>query len=263
MENFLKVRSYLFSVMLAVTAYPIHAMAGGMDPGGGDAYAAEFVSIGHQLVRVVTDLKGNNLPFTFQQFEQAIAQTEVVSLERVFLNGSEKDAVNYPAVPKIEMGRERWDQIEEDAGRRYRLVMHEYLGIMGVDDRDYQVSGAIVANVNRPVSSVFCTFSDPSRPRDPARYQITATSYDDAPAVVRGIVPRELGGRLFTRNAYIRMEKGASYASEITFGTNFGTYVLRASGRRPILTKLTVIRDNLPPIQGTATCRQSRIGKDG
>jgi len=121
------------------------AFAGAVSGGGGDQYALSFVETAHS---VLTWLQSNPNPYVSPSaFAEAIKTTEVVSVDRALsLAGLNKDAINYPSLKKIELSRPGWDRLES-ANVRNALVFHEYLGIMGVDDSRYQISGDILRQV--------------------------------------------------------------------------------------------------------------------
>jgi len=80
-------------------------------------------------------------------FEKAITNTHVDSTEgRLFLNGVLKDAINYPTQNKIVFNRLAWRDLSGERNR-FLFVLHEYLGIMGLDDSRYTVSGAALKEI--------------------------------------------------------------------------------------------------------------------
>jgi hypothetical protein len=78
-------------------------------------------------------------------FSNAVAKTIVRSDEHAFLGGTlfsegqEVDAVNFPDEGRILVNRSRWIRSTDE--QKLFLTMHEYLGILGMSDRDYQISG--------------------------------------------------------------------------------------------------------------------------
>lgn len=107
---------------------------------GGDEYAKEFVTLAYDLME---SLQKNPIPMVDNQaLLAAIRQTKVNSRPSLTLRGNEVDAINYPdpTEPKILLSRAAWDRMATARHRRVFLVLHEYLGIMGVDDSNYQIS---------------------------------------------------------------------------------------------------------------------------
>jgi hypothetical protein len=76
------------------------------------------------------------------EFRRVIKDTLVTSIDRVFVGGVEKDMANYPDLVRIDISRSRFPQIPRDA-RLKALVLHEYLGIMRVDDLGYRISSRL------------------------------------------------------------------------------------------------------------------------
>lgn len=117
------------------------AATGGTDVGnGGDDYSREFVSI---ALDIAESLALNPMPgVDAKSFLDTVSLTKVNSSPRIVLRGYEVDAVNYPDSnpPQIVVNRAGWDRLSVEPHRRAFLVLHEYLGIMKIDDSKYQIS---------------------------------------------------------------------------------------------------------------------------
>lgn len=114
------------------------ASDGGVTSNGGDSVAAEFTKVGRHIVEILRTQV--NAAVSSEQFAQAVSTTLVASKDRTILRGNEVDAINYPSERRIEVSRIRWLENKDLVRRRYVLVMHEYLGILGIDDSRYQIS---------------------------------------------------------------------------------------------------------------------------
>ncbi|MGZ3693198.1 MAG: hypothetical protein ACXWQO_03270 [Bdellovibrionota bacterium] len=116
----------------------------GTDRGnGGDEYSNAFIN---QALDVAEGLAQNPIPgVDAKAFQLAVQNTFVNSQERLVLRGNDVDAINIPdsVNPKILVSRAGWDRLETTPHRRAFLVLHEYLGIMGVDDSRYQISNRL------------------------------------------------------------------------------------------------------------------------
>ncbi len=113
----------------------------GFDVGnGGDRYAGEFVEIGEEIVETLIHSPRAGIDSTAML--EAIRKTKVVSKDSLELDGKAIDAINYPLAtpPRIEVNRDAWDRMKWRRHDKIFLVMHEYLGILGVDDSNYQIS---------------------------------------------------------------------------------------------------------------------------
>ena len=111
--------------------------------GGGDEFALSFVSLGNAIVGFFENLElGRAFPeVKVDELRRAVAETRVESREVLLLRGAEVDAINYAADRLIQLSRKRWgEQRESDPSNLYPLVLHEYLGIMGVPDSNYEIS---------------------------------------------------------------------------------------------------------------------------
>jgi hypothetical protein len=89
-----------------------------------------------------------------QALRKAIKQTSVESTDEILLLPSgestgavTKDALNWFSKKRIVFNREAWDMIPAGS-RRAALVLHEFLGIMGVDDKDYGYSRELFENAS-------------------------------------------------------------------------------------------------------------------
>ena len=139
-------KTMIISILLAATAL---ADSGGDSSGGGDFRSLQFVQLAWKLDEILKPMAEKGIidlgAFDFSRFEKAIQKTKVsITTEKIFVNGIEKDAKNDPnkKPPEIVLNADRWDAIAEGS-RRGALALHEYLGIMGIDDRKYQISSKL------------------------------------------------------------------------------------------------------------------------
>jgi hypothetical protein len=120
------------------------AFAGNELGNGGDSFAQEFVAIGRKLAEL---LENNPDPaFSAGIFQESVKRAAVSSKDKLELRGAEVDAINYPESGRIEINRSRWK--EYGLREKTSLVFHEYLGVAGVDDSNYEVSGRYVGLPN-------------------------------------------------------------------------------------------------------------------
>lgn len=126
-------------LVLALMLCPLVAGARvGNDQGnGGDMYAAEFVNIAWKVANFLRNSQITEV--NVDKFEQTVRRTKVESTTRpLSLNHLPKDAINYPRQSRIVFNRGRWKAM--DNGERPVLVLHEYLGLMGVEGASYDYS---------------------------------------------------------------------------------------------------------------------------
>lgn len=138
-----RISSLLLIGMLGGTG---SARAGHEEGNGGDSLALAFVKDAKELVRSLAPQK-SELPFDLAKLTKAINTTYVTSTDDVLeLKGAVKDAINYPGLQTIVFNRKRWQTMANENVRK-ALVLHEYLGVIGVDDKNYDISTSWVLRV--------------------------------------------------------------------------------------------------------------------
>jgi hypothetical protein len=132
------------------TSRDIHfAVAGGGSEvgNGGDTWSIDFVSTANrtaeEISRMTPEQRYGVEPLSLSK---TIELTKVESTpEPIFIGGIQKTAINYPNQKKILLSRPSWDAVKNMIVKR-RLALHEFLGIMRIDDQNYQISSKIYAN---------------------------------------------------------------------------------------------------------------------
>lgn len=134
----LLILTFLFSV-------ETYAVGGGSEIGnGGDGVVMEVSIIATRISTYA--LSSPNQDVNLQTLGAAISSTKIESTsDELFLAGEVKDAINYPKEKRIVFNRHRWSQLAPQA--KASLVLHEYLGVMGIKDDKYQISKEIVSNL--------------------------------------------------------------------------------------------------------------------
>ena len=124
----------------------VSAFSGVRDVGnGGDAIVLEFTTLARQVSKDIQINAQYLFPeFSAEDLETAIASTKVMSVEKTILNGIEKDAINYPGLGLIKINRSRWGARSVSTEKLRALVLHEYLGIMNINDADFIISGRLI-----------------------------------------------------------------------------------------------------------------------
>ncbi len=127
--------------LMFTASFPTFADATGVGHGGGgDVFVYEFQNVAG---KVLEQLRQQAIPgVNADDLTEIIAKARVSSQERVFLNGSEVDAANYPDndPPLIYVSREAWTRNASEPYLRAVLVLHEYLGLRRVDDVNFNIS---------------------------------------------------------------------------------------------------------------------------
>lgn len=129
------------------------ALAGHEVGNGGDAIVAEFLEIAEKFVKEFREVPPANLPFDLNVFAKAVDgcrnddKKMESTTEDLVLNGVRKDAINYPSTGRIVIQRLRWLSLPYYLKRR--LVLHEFLWLIGVDDGDYRISSSLIDSAYR------------------------------------------------------------------------------------------------------------------
>jgi hypothetical protein len=126
---------------------------GGEHSGGGGYRELQFKGIGYAIVDVLPGAK--HVPrllkrLDFKRLKKVIDETRVEATDELLRPSPQgkilpaliKDALNTPRKKVIQFNIDSWDALP-DGGSRAALVLHEYLGIMGVDDSIYKYSHLI------------------------------------------------------------------------------------------------------------------------
>jgi hypothetical protein len=142
---------WIFSLAVFLSA-PSFAMATSLGPGsggGGDAYALEFTSLGQKIIaeihrneslRALLDSGEYGSTIT-SLFEDKVRDSTVETKDHVLFDDREVDATNDPKRSHIDLSRSRWPRLTISLGHQAALVLHEYLGLIGVYDKYYEISG--------------------------------------------------------------------------------------------------------------------------
>lgn len=132
-------KMFFLSLILTLVA-AASAFAGGNELGnGGDLVAQEFVAAGKKLVEELKAKPDARIP-DLSKFEEIVNTAKVSTAESLTLHGNEVDAINYPEEKHIDVSRSRWR--EYGPGKRASLVLHEYLGLAKVEDKQYEISSS-------------------------------------------------------------------------------------------------------------------------
>lgn len=135
-----------FSLFLVLGFSFANAFAGNEGAHGGDPYGLEFATLGDELSKLLNKYETvhpdlfQKYHFTALRFASSVKSTRLVSGEGsdVILNGNEVDAINTPQLSQILINRTRWRESELSA--RVKLVLHEYFGILAVEQDRYNAS---------------------------------------------------------------------------------------------------------------------------
>ncbi len=117
---------------------------------GGDLVAQEFIAAGRKLVQELRAKPDPRIP-DVEKLAKMVETVKVSTAETLTLHGNEVDAINFPEERHIDVSRSRWR--DYGAGKRASLVLHEYLGVLNVDDKQYEISGSYADAFAVPVEN--------------------------------------------------------------------------------------------------------------
>lgn len=110
---------------------------------GGDTYALEFITVAKDIYTYLKISQPQSIPL--DKLDRILNEAQVESTdEELYLNKLPKEAINYPAKKRIIFNRTAWLNMKE--GLKPTLVLHEYLGLLGLDDSSYAISTAALKN---------------------------------------------------------------------------------------------------------------------
>ncbi len=155
---------------------PTPQQRGGANGGGGDHNSQAFAKIGFDIATRLASQPGS-IQIDTKLLQAAVSETEVeFTTEELSLDGVRKEARNYPLRKFIRVNQGAWDVMSHSA--REALVLHEYLGIMKIDDTNYVISYKLL---NFVAEKLVCEVGyDNGRSRDSrlsARSETIANTY--------------------------------------------------------------------------------------
>ena len=129
------------------------ASAGHDQGNGGDIYALQFVSVAQKVTQYLLESKTPKLDLNTLRAAVATVKVETTDNE-LYLNGLPKDALNFPKEHRIVFNRRRWRAM--DPGEKPALVLHEYLGILGIENASYSYSRSLLGSFKYDDSHIQC-----------------------------------------------------------------------------------------------------------
>ncbi len=142
--------SIIFILFCGISA---HAGSEGSDRGGGDPYSHEFTSVARKSLRFLYENKACVPPeLSLLKLQESIDTTLVLSKKKTYLEKNvEVSAINFPQAciygethlpqtPCIIVNQGSWDEMKNNVSRIVKLSLHEYFGIMKLNDQRYKFS---------------------------------------------------------------------------------------------------------------------------
>lgn len=124
--------------------------------GGGDAESLKFSMIANRAAMIIRDNQTQFPEIKYEVFIDAIKRIKIkITNEDLMVNGEKKDAINYPAESLIKVNRFAFRSLTSNSMLQIALVVHEYLGILAVDDSNYFISSRIGGILQKENESLF------------------------------------------------------------------------------------------------------------
>jgi hypothetical protein len=128
-----------FSTSCSVSRSGPSGGGGDIAGNGGEATVLEFKAASRTALAIAHASPEISEKVDLKQLEASVNEAVVQSVDqKLFVQGVEKDAVNYPSTRKIFVNRARWRLLDDST--RLALVLHEHLGLLSINDRDYEIS---------------------------------------------------------------------------------------------------------------------------
>lgn len=123
----------------------LSAVAGVKEVGnGGDVYALQFIAMAEKALLYLQNSESPDVNLT--DLSAAIEATKVEStIQVLILQGVKKDALNFPGERRIIFNSQRWASMVTE--EKLALVLHEYLGILRIEDASYKISKKLLSEV--------------------------------------------------------------------------------------------------------------------
>jgi hypothetical protein len=132
----------------------LSCFAGNSFGNGGDITSLEFVRYARLAIKYLNESKvPTDLEPTVKKIENSLEVVKVnSSSELLMLNGNEVDAINYPLESKIVVSRNGWKYIKQySLFSLYTFVLHEYLGVSGINDQEYSTSQKLLKVIDSKI----------------------------------------------------------------------------------------------------------------
>lgn len=138
-------------LVFGIILFPGMAFASKEVGNGGDSYSMEFAVAADQVYWFLKEKPVAGIDM--YRLGLAIFQTRIESTDKgLFINHVPKDAINYPRELRILFNQDRWSKLNDS--ERAGLVLHEFLGILEVDDTGYRLSKLALRNLKYENSAI-------------------------------------------------------------------------------------------------------------
>jgi hypothetical protein len=137
--------SIIFLILFNLT-FKARAQASNEGRGGGDVLVMNFQMAGEKVCTYLKTAQ-NRTGISTSDFCNAVQKVRVTSEESTYLDdGTEVDAINIPSQSRIKLSQNRnFGKTMKDL---IQLSAHEYISVLGIDDKSYQISGPLTLKID-------------------------------------------------------------------------------------------------------------------
>lgn len=144
---------YALLTLLLVAPQLASARVGGDHGNPGNTVLREFTLTAQDIFNRMKLLPASELVgIDMNKLQGAILNVEVESRDVLTdpEDGEEKPAMNFPSRNKIVVNRTMWNRLRsaEETENRLSIVLHEYLGIIGVEYKDFNITNRLIPQLN-------------------------------------------------------------------------------------------------------------------
>ncbi len=140
-----------------------HSGGGGMDSGGGNGYASDFIHRlnlqADQILRLDSECT-SELRVDAEKIRESLSLINVETTDDdLMVDGSIVDAINFPSKLLIKLNTKAWNSYVEVQQERLmdQLALHELLSVTGHSDQNYNLSRTLSALFQEPNCLRFVT----------------------------------------------------------------------------------------------------------
>lgn len=113
--------------------------------GGGNSCSLAIRQNSERLRSLINDMPDLLARESINKVFAIIATARFFIGDTLVINGQSKDAINYPVENRIIVTQRLCErELVEVSGRAMSLLLHEYLGLASIEDRDYRISGSFL-----------------------------------------------------------------------------------------------------------------------
>ena len=129
----------------------------GHDGNAGNLNKMKFYTCAYKILEVIRDKQGLFPKIDIDILEEKIGTLNLVFVEKKpIVNNKKENAANYPEQNEIHFYKKSWEEtLVGKIIERYKLVAHELLGLIGVNDKTFKKSLKIIYHLPNDLGGIF------------------------------------------------------------------------------------------------------------